>query len=245
MYHYSAPSAQTGKAGLDLKPPFWIALGIVPTGPLWVLVGTVIGLPPTVVVSFATGGIGWFIAKRARQSEQTRPWHWVLAGSGFFAVLLAILGLLAVRGGGVTDGDTFLATTIIFLLAGVGGGSVTVIAMLIAAVVQRSNPAAAERTPQGQMVAPIVGYSADGQPQYGPPIYMESRNSRTNVFAIAALVSSIFGGLPGALLGHFALNQIRQTGERGRGMAIAGIVLGYVFLMVWGVFVIGTVDSLS
>jgi hypothetical protein len=50
--------------------------------------------------------------------------------------------------------------------------------------------------------------------------------------AVASLVCSLFGWLCligpilGLIFGMLALNQIRQTGQRGRGMAIAGIVIG-------------------
>lgn len=49
--------------------------------------------------------------------------------------------------------------------------------------------------------------------------------------AIAALVSSIVlpgtGSLGAIVLGHMALGQIRATGEQGRSLAIAALVLGY------------------
>jgi hypothetical protein len=38
------------------------------------------------------------------------------------------------------------------------------------------------------------------------------------------------GSLLGVIFGHVALNQIKQRGESGRGLAIAGIVLGYLAL---------------
>lgn len=58
----------------------------------------------------------------------------------------------------------------------------------------------------------------------------------TNGTAIAALVCGIaqfcglgpLGTIPAIVLGHVARNQIRQTGEQGGGMALAGIVLGWV-----------------
>jgi hypothetical protein len=55
----------------------------------------------------------------------------------------------------------------------------------------------------------------------------------TNGFAVSALVFGLFGGavLP-IVFGHIALAQIRRTGDRGRGMAIAGLVLGYLSLAV-------------
>jgi hypothetical protein len=52
--------------------------------------------------------------------------------------------------------------------------------------------------------------------------------------AIASLLCSaigwlcIIGPILGMVFGFLALSQIRQTGQRGRGLAIAGIVLGAI-----------------
>jgi hypothetical protein len=61
---------------------------------------------------------------------------------------------------------------------------------------------------------------------------------RTNPEAIAALVCGIAGfvGVAPAciaaiILGHRALGQIRRTGEDGYGLAKAGLILGYVALV--------------
>ncbi|HJW00893.1 MAG TPA: DUF4190 domain-containing protein, partial [Arthrobacter sp.] len=56
------------------------------------------------------------------------------------------------------------------------------------------------------------------------------RAQSTNILAILALVFGLAGGLPAIPLGHIALVQIRRTGDSGRGMAIAGLVLGYVWV---------------
>lgn len=71
------------------------------------------------------------------------------------------------------------------------------------------------------------------QGQYGTP--QQPRPATTNGFAVASLVLGIvwFGGL-GAILalvfGYTALSQINRSAgyEGGRGMAIAGIVLGWI-----------------
>ncbi len=74
-----------------------------------------------------------------------------------------------------------------------------------------------------------------GQYDYGG--YGAIQRPGTNGMAIGALVSAIAGalfcGVPsivGAILGHVALNQIKQTGEEGRGMALAAVIIG------WAVF---------
>src|ERR1700757_4956523 len=64
-------------------------------------------------------------------------------------------------------------------------------------------------------------------PGFYPPMYPPPR--RTNAMAIAALVSAFVVAPLGIVFGHIALSQIRRSGEDGRGLAIAGLVLGYVF----------------
>ncbi len=62
---------------------------------------------------------------------------------------------------------------------------------------------------------------------------------RTNTLAILALVFAfVGGGLLPIILGHVALGQIERSGEQGRGLALAGVVLGYVGLAILVVYVI-------
>jgi peptidyl-prolyl cis-trans isomerase B (cyclophilin B) len=61
--------------------------------------------------------------------------------------------------------------------------------------------------------------------------------ARTNVLAIISLVTSIIGfSLVGVITGHIGLSQIKKTGEQGRGLAIAGLIIGYLsifFVLLW------------
>lgn len=50
--------------------------------------------------------------------------------------------------------------------------------------------------------------------------------AKTNTLAIISLVSSFFIGLAGIITGAIALKQIKQTQERGHGLAMAGIIVG-------------------
>lgn len=70
-----------------------------------------------------------------------------------------------------------------------------------------------------------------GVPPYGyPPV------ATTNSLAIASLVVSIlsltvcagFTGFIGAILGHVARGQIKRTGEQGGGLAMAGVIIGWL-----------------
>lgn len=51
---------------------------------------------------------------------------------------------------------------------------------------------------------------------------------RTNTLAIVSFVSSFVIAIAGIVTGHMALRQIRRSGEGGRGLAIAGLVISYV-----------------
>ena len=76
--------------------------------------------------------------------------------------------------------------------------------------------------PPGAVVVP--GYPVGYAPGYLMP------PQRTNGFAIASFILGLLTGtLLAVIFGHVALSQIRRTGERGRGMAITGLVLGYIW----------------
>lgn len=69
----------------------------------------------------------------------------------------------------------------------------------------------------------------------------------TNGLAIGSLVTSCFGflyglsAIVGIILGIIALNQIKQTGQQGRGLAIAGIVVGGAWVALFLILVVGLV----
>lgn len=55
---------------------------------------------------------------------------------------------------------------------------------------------------------------------------------RINPVAIIALVIACLAGIPAIAFGHIALGQIKQTGERGRAIALVATGLGYLWLVV-------------
>jgi hypothetical protein len=108
-------------------------------------------------------------------------------------------------------------------------------------------PGPQQPSPYGYAPPPPYG----GPAGYGPPPmypgaydpYQGYQSPPTNGLAIASLITSIAGvvlGIPlavfcyigwvipvvGAVLGGVALGQIRQSGQQGRGMAIAGVAIG-------------------
>ncbi len=94
--------------------------------------------------------------------------------------------------------------------------------------------------------APAPGY---GAPAYGAPVGYGQPGAapKTNTFAIVSLVASVVGFftgitfLVGIIFGHIAMSQIKKTGENGRGMAIAGLVVGYIGLLLGIIAVIAFV----
>ncbi len=57
------------------------------------------------------------------------------------------------------------------------------------------------------------------------------------------LLVPLLGGIGAVITGHIAFRQIRQSGDRlsGRGMAIAGLVMGYLNIVVFTVLLIAVV----
>ena len=98
------------------------------------------------------------------------------------------------------------------------------------------------------MAGTVANSPPPGQQYYGPqppyPAYQQPYPPYppappTNGLAIAALVCGVGGfviGLsfiPAIICGHLARRQIRQTGEQGAGLALAGLVLGYVGIVLF------------
>jgi len=68
----------------------------------------------------------------------------------------------------------------------------------------------------------------------------------TSGLAIASLICGILGCIPGAgiaaaVMGHMALGRIKLSGQGGRGMAIIGLVLGYLSIVGWIIAIIVTI----
>lgn len=68
-----------------------------------------------------------------------------------------------------------------------------------------------------------------------------------NALAIVAFVVAFVAPPGGIVCGHIARRQIRTSGEQGDGLALAGLILGYVFtaaivlfIVIWVGFLIAT-----
>jgi hypothetical protein len=87
---------------------------------------------------------------------------------------------------------------------------------------------------------PPQGYPPPGYGYPPPP------SASTNNMAIASLVSALLGWICGVgpilgvVFGIIALNQIKQNGQGGRGLALAGIIigaLGIAFMVMYAILV--------
>lgn len=94
-------------------------------------------------------------------------------------------------------------------------------------------PAYPPPPPGYQATPPTSGWGDDTMSAYDRPAV-----TNTNGLAIASLVSSVvgllcgIGSLIGIILGVIALNQIKQTGQGGHGLAVAGIVVGAASMVI-------------
>jgi hypothetical protein len=93
-------------------------------------------------------------------------------------------------------------------------------------------PYQAPQQPYGQAPSPYgQAPSPYGQPPQQPYGYTPPRG--TNGLAIASLVTSLVwvcgvSSIAAIVCGHIARSQIKRTGEQGAGMALAGLILGYL-----------------
>ncbi|HAJ17799.1 MAG: DUF4190 domain-containing protein [Actinobacteria bacterium] len=119
-------------------------------------------------------------------------------------------------------------------------------------VSDQNTPAAPEEQPPAAAPAPPASYpppAPPAPPAYGapaaPPAYGAApaytaypQGPKTNTLAIVSLVSSlvgvfvipVIGQIVGIITGHMSLSQIKQTGEGGRGLGLAGVIIGWVTL---------------
>jgi hypothetical protein len=102
------------------------------------------------------------------------------------------------------------------------------------------------------MPAPADGIAASAalpqQRMFYPQPGMQAMPQNTNTLAILALVLAFVVSPAGIVLGHIARKQIRQTGEQGDGLALAGLILGYIFTalsVIYLIIVVVLVASLS
>lgn len=241
-------------ASLTLAPPFarawaqWVARHVGGDFETGVALGFVTGLLGIAVTLFAAlvSSLAW----------RRRGGPALSLGIGAIALLAAIPGAVnlsiavGAAGSGVraagrildVDGPAFRGAWVAGSVAGLS------LYMVGALLLGRSLRSAFGPVRQAAAPPGVIGYTADGRPVFaqvgftsdGIPVLADELDVRyparpavgTNALAIVALVLGIFGGVLAIPVGHVSLNQIRRSGESGRGLAVAGLVLGYLSLVV-------------
>ena len=107
----------------------------------------------------------------------------------------------------------------------------------------RMGRAYAART-YGDLAALTADLPAGPLPAWPVPAYQPPPPSGTNSMAIASMVLGVAefftGGLtaiPAVVCGHIARRQMKQTAQRGDGLATSGLVLGYMAIIFWSVLI--------
>jgi Domain of unknown function (DUF4190) len=106
------------------------------------------------------------------------------------------------------------------------------IALLVVRRVQNAPFERLQKEPPTVRSAPLAGQVIEVVDITGERVRIAAGTTglpSTNGFAIASLVTAIVGvgGILAVVFGHVSHAQIRRTGERGWGMATAGLIIGY------------------
>jgi uncharacterized membrane protein len=76
-------------------------------------------------------------------------------------------------------------------------------------------------------------------PQVYQPSMSTSSLARTSmILGVAEFFSMGLTAIPAVICGHIAKREMRLTGQRGDGLATAGLVLGYMAIIFWAVVIV-------
>src|SRR6266704_3544390 len=86
-------------------------------------------------------------------------------------------------------------------------------------------------------------------PMYQPPVTTNSLARASLVLGVAEFFTMGLTAIPAIICGHMAKREMRETGQRGDGLATSGLVLGYMAVIFWGILIalsiVGAVISAS
>jgi hypothetical protein len=74
-------------------------------------------------------------------------------------------------------------------------------------------------------------------PMYQPPVTTNSLARASLVLGVAEFFTMGLTAIPAIICGHMAKREMRQTGQRGDGLATSGLVLGYMAIIFWGILI--------
>ena len=73
---------------------------------------------------------------------------------------------------------------------------------------------------------------------YQPPMTTNSLARASLVLGVAEFFTMGLTAIPAIICGHMAKREMRQTGQRGDGLATSGLVLGYMAVIFWGIHIV-------
>jgi hypothetical protein len=73
---------------------------------------------------------------------------------------------------------------------------------------------------------------------YQPPVTTNSLARASLVLGVAEFFTMGLTAIPAIICGHMAKREMRQTGQRGDGLATSGLVLGYMAVIFWGILIV-------
>jgi hypothetical protein len=82
-------------------------------------------------------------------------------------------------------------------------------------------------------------------PAYQPPPGTNSMAIASMVLGVAEFFTAGLTAIPAVICGHVARRQIRQTAQRGDGLATSGLVLGYMGIIFWTAIVAAAIVGLA
>ena len=85
-------------------------------------------------------------------------------------------------------------------------------------------------TPAQPVTPPVVPPTV---PMSAPAPNRATTFAVTNVYAVLSIVFAFISPIPAVIFGHMGLGQIKRNGDAGRGLALAGTIIGYVALVSW------------
>jgi hypothetical protein len=82
---------------------------------------------------------------------------------------------------------------------------------------------------------------APAAPVHAPRPALPTALAQTNAFALVSIILAFVQPIAAVVFGHIALSQIKRNGDAGRGMALTGLIIGYVYVAFIVLFVIAYV----
>lgn len=70
------------------------------------------------------------------------------------------------------------------------------------------------------------------------PVPQGTTLDKTNTFAFLAIIFAFISPIAGIIFGHIGLNQIKRTGDSGRGIGLTGLILSYLAVLGWILFIV-------